>query len=373
MTNILHLIDTYRVGGPGKTVLNCARFIDRSRYLVHAGAFTHLDPDRNEFARSARQAGVPLLELPERRRIEPNHVRRIRDYVREHDIGILHAHGHRADFFGYLATRGLRIAIVTTHHGWIRNSRKQHLVARFALLLASRFHGIQVVSEQLLSELPRPLRRSGRVAIVRNAIVLEDYSADGHRDGVRASLGVAPCDRLLTVIGRLSPEKGCLEMLEAFRGLAGRAPNVSLAFVGEGPLEPELRRRLADYGLDKRVMILGHQSPIQPFYEAADVIVSPSRTEGLSNVLLEALAFGRPVVATRVGGNAEIIEDGVSGTLVEPNRPAALADAICSLLQDDELRYRYQRNGARRVKARFGFDARMRTEERFYEAVLQRL
>ncbi len=373
MIEVLHLIDTYRIGGPGKTIINSARFIDQARFRVHAGAFTSPDAARNEFPAAARAAGVPFLGLEERRRIDPAYLTGIRDYIRRHGIRILHTHGYRSDLLGYVGTRGLDdLVLVTTHHGWIRNSWRQRVMARSAQLLCSRFDGVEVVSARLLEELPRSLRDSGRAEVVHNALVLQDYRGAGRRDETRARVGVGPGDLLLGVVGRLSPEKGCSEMLEAFGRVAGAGPSAHLVFVGEGPLRDELGRRVAELALSDRVHFAGHHREVQPFYEAFDLLVSPSRTEGLSNVILEALAFRLPVVATRVGGNGEILEHDVSGLLVEPQDPPALAAAVLAAARDAGLRHRLGERGRARLEAAFSFEVRMRREEAFYDRVLAR-
>jgi len=373
MIDVLHLIDTYRIGGPGKTIINSALFIDRARFRIHVGAFT--DPvrtERNEFARAVAAQGIPFLDLPETRRINLDHVGAIRRYVRQHGVSIVHAHGYRTDALGYVATRAMPVAFVTTHHGWIRNNGRQELMARSALQLCRRFDGVQVVSQRLLDELPRSVVRRQFADVVHNAIVLADYASGGHRTPVRRSLGLPDGALLLGVVGRLSLEKGCHEMLDAFAVVAAAEPRVHLALIGEGPLRAALESRVAAADWGGRVHFTGHQSPVQPFYEAIDMLVSPSRTEGLSNAILEALVFERPVVATRVGGNPEIIEGGVSGLFVPAEDPGALAAAILRVVREPSLHASLVAGGRARVAAAFTFEARMRREEQFYARVLAR-
>jgi glycosyltransferase involved in cell wall biosynthesis len=159
-------------------------------------------------------------------------------------------------------------------------------------------------------------------------------------------------------------------MVDAFASLATRLPHAHLLLVGEGPLESEIARRAAAAGLTQRTHFVAHQKDIRPYYEAADVIVSPSHTEGISNVILESLTFGVPVVATRVGGNPEIIEPEQSGVLVEARHPEALADAIVRVANDPALRARLVAEGQRRVHGHFSFEARMTAEQAFYDRVL---
>ena len=294
----------------------------------------------------------------------------MRRYLRRHAIDLLHTHGYRTDALGYLAALGTNIRLVTTHHGWITNNRRQELFKRMALELCRLFDGVELVSEQLRDELPGAFKRSSRVEVVHNALVLADYRPRGQRDAIRARLGVGPEHRLVGVIGRLSVEKGCLEMVDAFRLLTATHPSARLMFVGEGPIRQTLETRVAEYGLQPLVRLVEHQREIQPVYEAIDIVASPSRTEGLSNVILESLALKRPMVATRVGGNTEILTDGVTGLLIKPRDPAAMADALSRLLTSDELRERLVRAGAERIRTAFSFDARMRVEEAFYEQAM---
>jgi glycosyltransferase involved in cell wall biosynthesis len=371
MIEVLHLIDTYRIGGPGKTIINSARFIDRTRYRIHVAAFTHPDPSRNEFASAVRTARIPWLELPETRRFNLEHVGMLRTYVRDKKIDLVHAHGYRSDVFAFLATRRMpRVRLVTTHHGWIRNNVRQQVLTHAALLLSSLFDGIQVVSRPLREELPRWLRRSPRVAVVPNGIVLDDYRPLDVREAVRDRLGVAPADMLLAVVGRMSAEKGCFDMIEAFCTVAGSLPSCHVVFVGDGPLESEIRRRAEEARLSDRIHFAGHHTDIRPFYEAADVVVSPSHTEGISNVILEAMAFEKPIVATRVGGTPEIIEHERSGLLVRPERPQELAGAIVRLEQNPTLRARIVAGARQRVRDHFAFQVRMALEQQFYDRVL---
>ena len=372
MIDVLHLIDTYRIGGPGKTIINSARYIDPARYRIHVASFTNTNFARNEFAEAVRRAGLPYLELKETRRFNRDHVEQIRDYVSRHAIGIVHTHGYRTDVMGDAAFRTRPVALVTTHHGWIRNRWRQVLFAKLALRLCARFHGVELVSERLRDEIPASFRHSAHVSVVHNGIVLQDYVANGRRDEIRRALDVSTEQPLLGVIGRLSIEKGCLEMLDAFALLVRTVPQARLLFVGEGPLHGQLLERARTLDIAERMRWVPHQTEVQPYFEAMDVLVSPSRTEGLSNVILEALAFERPVVATRVGGNAEILQDGVSGLLVASGAADQIAAGIGRVIQDDALRARLVSNGRERVRERFSFEARMRREEAFYDEALAR-
>jgi len=180
----------------------------------------------------------------------------------------------------------------------------------------------------------------------------------------RAEFGWPPETRIVVAAGRLSPEKGQRYLIDALRLLNGRRPPVAALILGAGREEPELRRRIAEGGLAGRCVLAGFRRPIPGYLAGADLLVNPSLSEGLPNVVLEALAVKTPVVATDVGGVAELIVPGETGWLVPPADPAALAQAIAAALDDREQARAQSENGRRLVASAFSFS---RQAERFAE------
>jgi glycosyltransferase involved in cell wall biosynthesis len=169
--------------------------------------------------------------------------------------------------------------------------------------------------------------------VVRNGIDLERFAPRSRREA-RAALDLPLDGELLLYVGRLAREKGPDLFVEAVAPLAARRPHLQVALVGDGPLEAVLRRRAGALGLADRCRFAGRQpqAAVARWLNAASLLVIPSRAEGVPNVLLESLASGTPVVATRVGGVAEALEDGVAGRLVVPGDPPALGDAVAASL-----------------------------------------
>ncbi|MEN6464877.1 MAG: glycosyltransferase family 4 protein [Syntrophaceae bacterium] len=378
---VLHFIDHSRVGGPGKTILNSAKYIDRDRYEVHAALFCN--GSGTDFSITVEERGIPCLTLRDRNGIEWSHIRDLREYIRRERIDILHTHGYKTDFLGVVQKRLSRgIVLVTTHHGWIRNNMRQNIYALTGMGLSRFFDGVIIVSGSLEKFLPRRVRKSGSFRVVHNAIVLSDYEspdcesspAKGEARRIREEFDISGCDTLIGVIGRLSEEKGCSDMLAAFHEIReirefrkGRG-NLKLMFIGEGSLRAELERMKEDLGLGKDVVFAGFRDPVAPFYRAIDILVCPSRTEGLSNVILEAMACRVPVIATDVGGNAEIITSGTNGFIISSVKD--LRGPLEKLSNDRALRESIVRNASETVRQKFSFEARMRKVEDFYAALL---
>jgi glycosyltransferase involved in cell wall biosynthesis len=190
----------------------------------------------------------------------------------------------------------------------------------------------------------------------------------GEVRAARDALGITPDQAVLATVARLSLQKGHTFMLEALADVRRRFPQVVYLIVGggaswrgEGGVEEDLRRQTYALGLVDHVRFLGYRGDLLTVLHAADVLVSPSLREGMSVVLLDAMAAGLPIVATAVGGSPEAVVHGQTGLLVPPADPAALARAVCDVLGDDELRRRM--GVAARQRAEELYDARVIAEQ----------
>jgi glycosyltransferase involved in cell wall biosynthesis len=180
----------------------------------------------------------------------------------------------------------------------------------------------------------------------------------------------------VAVISRVSPSKGLEHFLQAAAIITAARPDVRYLIVGEAePRDQEYRNALVAYaarlGLERHVVFTGLRLDVPEVLSEIAVSVLPSLSEGLSNVLLESMASGVPVVATWVGGNPEAVEDGVTGILVPPREPGALARSIQRILDDRELAARFSGAGRQRVAERFAIDAVIRQTQRLYERLLE--
>jgi glycosyltransferase involved in cell wall biosynthesis len=170
-------------------------------------------------------------------------------------------------------------------------------------------------------------------------------------------------------VGRLEPRKGTATLIAALAALrdAGRA--FAAVVVGDGPLRAELERDIAARGLGAWVQMFGDRSEVRDVLAALDAFVLPSRTEGMSNALLEAMAMGLPAIATAVGGNPEVVTDGTTGLLVPADDPAAMAAALARMLDDASLASRLGAAARRVVEDRYGARSMVRRLEAVYGAV----
>jgi glycosyltransferase involved in cell wall biosynthesis len=170
------------------------------------------------------------------------------------------------------------------------------------------------------------------------------------------------------VIGHLSPVKGHADLIDAAARLA-RERRVKLFLIGDGPLRPSLESRGASLGLGDGIVFTGVRADVAPLLAMLDVVVVPSHTEGMSNALLEAMAMGRAVIATAVDGNLDVVSDGVTGLLVPPRDPAALAAALVRLVDDPERARQMGRAARARIEEAFTLQAMVASHEELYRGL----
>ena len=233
---------------------------------------------------------------------------------------------------GRVAARlaGVPVVISSIRNEWI-GGRHRDLLAR----LTDRLADVTVVNSELAgrSLAGRGAIETSRCRVVPNGIELGRYGeSTADRDVVREQLGVGGGAFVWLAAGRLVPQKDYKTMLAAFERVAGDR-DTRLLIAGDGPLRAALEQWAASAGMSDLVRVLGHRDDMPALLQAADALVMSSSWEGLPNVVIEALASARPVVATAVGGVPELLEEGSTGHLVAPGDVAALADAMSRLME----------------------------------------
>jgi glycosyltransferase involved in cell wall biosynthesis len=270
--------------------------------------------------------GIPYKLLEDRRPFDPGLAIRVWRLLSEWQPGILETHGYKASAIALALTR-LRPQWrwVAFFHGLTTESRR----ARFYHWLDQRIlrwaDAVVAISEEQRQQL---LRWAPRARVVHSAVTsLDSPSTAAHGSELGARLERSSRPRI-AVVGRLSPEKGVDVFLRSAAILASRGVAFSAVIVGDGPERTELEALAASLGLRDRTQFLGHVSAISSLYDNIDMLVIPSRSEGLPSVLLEALNADVTVIATRVGAISEVLSQPDSGILVPPESPTDLAEGI---------------------------------------------
>jgi glycosyltransferase involved in cell wall biosynthesis len=322
---VLHLRDTHRICGPGKTVCETVRLNPDADVRYEVAAFG--EPEGNAFLERA-SAYCPTFALPESRVLAPKTAMGLARRLHDEDVALVHAHDFKSDLVGVMAGRLARVPVVTTVHGYIAVTGKSQLYRQIDLQLLRAMDRVIVVSESMRRDLGERGVANGRLQVVRNGIAIDNYPFARRSRTLRAESGFDDDALVIGHVGRLSPEKGQARLLRVLPRVREKVPRARLVIVGDGPEMESLRTLARTLGVEEVTRFCGYRSDVPEVFANLDLLVLSSDTEGLPNVVLEAMATGVPVVATAVGGTPEVVEHGVTGLLVPAGDEAALAAAI---------------------------------------------
>jgi glycosyltransferase involved in cell wall biosynthesis len=303
-----------------------------------------------------RALGLPVWIAPQRPGFDFAWVLRFARELRRARVDVLHTHEFAMNSFGSAAALFARIPAVSTIHGrhWVADRPRRAFAYRMLRRLGVP---IVAVSEDLAGFLEQGLKiPRERLELIHNGIPLPPETAPAERAArsaaARSALGI-PADRSLVVaVGNLYPVKDHASLLRALAQL----PGARVAIAGRGDQEKALRGLAAVLGVSDRVHLLGLRDDVDTVLAAADVFAQPSLSEGLPLAVLEAMAHGLPVVATRVGGIPEAVIDGQTGFLVAPGDPAALAAALARALETGDRGNSFGSAGRARAEAEFSVE-----------------
>lgn len=334
---ILHFVSTFAIKTDTKWLLQLAAHLDRTRFRLVVACFYEGGPMRQALERKGIE--THNLDVPGRR--SPRAILRARRLIRRVRPDLVHTHLLRADLFAGLAARWARVpVIVSTVYaiGEFRRERPRWGDSILDSLYRVLPTHVLAVSDAVRRDCVENLRVDPRrVVTIRTGIDPPPAMDAARADALRRGWGVRAGERIVLAIGRLSFEKGIDVLIDAAAVLRDRRCAARFVIVGDGPLRPALQAQIARLQLDDTVCLDGFREDVWDCLAAADVVCMPSKMEGMPNALLEALSARRPVVATRVGGIPEAIEDGRSGLLVPPGDAVALADALQRILTNAEL------------------------------------
>ncbi len=371
---VLHVrVVTGHGGGPEKTILNSPRFLTRLGYRSKL-AYLHPpgDPGIDQLQKRGRALNAEVISIPDRGLFDLGVIRRLIRICREEQVAIWHGHDYKSNLLGLLIRPFVPMQLVTTLHGWGVLTGRMPLYNQIDKWCLKYYRAVICVTDDMLAECDRwhvsPVRRY----VVHNAIDLEAYRREGDRGSAKRELGLPVDGMLVGAVGRLSPEKGFDLLIGAVVQLRQGGTPVSLAIAGEGQERESLERQIRESRCADYVKLLGHVADPKRFYEAMDIYALSSYSEGLPNVVLEAMAMEVPVLATRIASVPMLLDDGRCGVIVEPGSTNSLAAGIERLSIDTALRHSFAASARSRLQARFSFDERMKKIVRIYNEVLGR-
>jgi sugar transferase (PEP-CTERM/EpsH1 system associated) len=308
--------------------------------------------------------GIPVFELNRRQGNDPGLLWHLYRLFRRERPHIVHTHGWGTLIEGLMAARIARVPVVIHgEHGTLQLRGYQRQCQRWAWSAADR---VLSVSSRLADRMAGEMSfGTGRITTIRNGVDLERFTPS-HRSAARASLQLHDDEFVVGTVGRLVPVKDQATLLGAIAQLQRNGVATRLLVAGDGPLRESLLARAAELSIADRVGLLGHRRDVEMVLAAFDVFALSSVSEGLSNTILEAMATGLPVIATRVGGADELVVEDVTGLLVSSGWPDEMAAALARLQRDAASRAAMGRAGRARAEETFALTTMVRKYESLY-------
>ena len=356
---VVQVIDGFGHGGAERIVADYAIHLARLGFDVRVIVLQEREGEP-QTAR-VRAAGIPVDFVPVTRLKRLGEARRLLATLRALKPDLVHAHLEFASVLTSVFRRTLGVPVVVTLHTLHKPARFSRAGARYRTMnevagrLADR---VVCLTEEARRLAEAELPRRARLEVIANGVDLAPFrpQPDFDRAAARRSLGTPDAAPLIVCAAVLRRPKGIDRLIEAMPAVLRDLPAARLAIVGDGSERAALAAQVERLGLCGAVRLTGFRRDIPDVMRAADLFVLPTLDDALPTVVVEAMAAGLPVVASRVGGLPDMIEDGRDGILVRPGEPAALADAILRLLRDKDLAAALGAAARRRAEADFSLE-----------------
>ena len=366
---ILFLISSEGYYGVENMLVTLARQLSRQGCHSVLGVFCNSHSPHTEVGEQARRQGLTVEIVPCEGKWDWSAVKKIRELLVKHNVDILHAHGYKADLYGYAAVWPKRVKLLATSHNWTGKTLSMRAYAAADRLILTRFDEVIVVSDAVGTTLRRWGVSGEKVSTICNGVDVERFSeaATELRDEITTG-----SQALIGFVGRLVSEKGGALLIRAAQQVLAVQPNTKFVFAGEGPARQEWETLAGELGISEHVSFVGVREDMPGVYASLNMLVLPSLLEAFPMCLLEAMAAGKPVIATRVGAVPQLVRSEVTGLLLNPGDVDGLAAAIVRLLQHPELASRLGENGRAQVARHYSAEAMARSYIAKYEQVLGR-
>jgi len=353
---ILHLRSGTNLHGPERVILSLGRYAAPDLQPVIGGLEQSVCRPLLE---TATEYGLETFALECRGRLDKTAVGKLREFLQESGIDILHAHDFKANYYALAAAKDLPVKkVATLHHLWQHGPRCLAVYDLLDAIQVRRFDRIIAVSPEIANQAKRWRIPKQKLRVIINGIDIARFSESGSR--------VSNGRIVVGSVGRLTEAKGFADLLAAAAQVCKVLPTVSFLIIGDGPLRSSLESAAARLQISDRIRFAGRLDSVEAAYAQMDIYALSSRREGTPIALLEAMASRLPIVATRVGAIPDVIEEGVSGLLVNAGDIEGLSKAIIRLAQDAMLAAQLGEAAYARVIEEFSAEQMTRRTEAVY-------
>jgi glycosyltransferase involved in cell wall biosynthesis len=371
---IIHLTASPCYGGPERQMLELGKELSDFGRSVYA---SFLEEGRcHEFIREAKKQGFPAYALTHDTPRLIATFKELKALLRSETADLLCCNGYKANLLGLLAGRRIGIPVISVSRGWTRESLRVRIFETLDRRILRRMDQVVCVSHAQARKVNRAGIPHDKITVIQDAVRHSRFENPdpAYRERLCRMFSQPP-RFIVGAAGRLSPEKGYSVLVDAAAQVlkSRQEPAKPIGFIlfGEGRLRESLARQIDANGLHESFVLAGFHSDLDQYLPHLDLLVQSSFTEGLPNIVLEACSAGVPVVATDVGGTAEILADGVDGYLVPPGDSTMLARRITDILSDDTHRLSMGRHVRQKVKETFSFASQQHDYARLVSNLIQ--
>jgi glycosyltransferase involved in cell wall biosynthesis len=367
---VLYVFAALPVGGAEEVLITEVEGLDKTRFDPLVCVLSEKGP----VGERIENRGFPVVALQRMKshRFDPWIIRDLYRLIKDQRADVVHTHLYDGNKYGRLAAGLARVPALISHYHNVypRRRTKYHLINWILSFLNDRIVAVsQAVKESVVAYDRIPPRK---IQVIYNGIDLSSFKGDFKDSDLRQKFGVKPEDFLIGVVARLEEQKGHIYLFRALRRLMPDFPQIKVLVVGDGTLRPVLEAQVMEMGLSEQVLFAGTRKDILEILATLDLFILPSLWEGFSIALLEAMAMGRPVIATSVGGASEAIRSGHDGLLVPPGEESSLVTAVREALLDPRRYEEMGRRGKETVGRQFTVAQHLTRLQDLYLEVLAR-
>lgn len=361
---ILHAIRQGQVGGGETHVLDLVNNLDKAKYESVILSFTE-----GPMVEKLKQDGFKTYVVSTEKPFNVSVWKEVRKIISTEKIDLIHAHGTRANSNTFYSAKSLKIPLVYTVHGWSFHP-DQSKVVKFIRSISERFlvtaaNKTICVSKSNLIEGKNKFPMSN-ATVIANGINRFKFNPDKEFKNIRSEFGIDERSILVGYIARITNQKSPLKFLEAIAALPEKE-NVHFLIVGDGDLKIQMLALSKDLDLDKYITFVDFRNDIPDILNAIDIFCLPSLWEGLPIALLEAMSMRKAILASKIDGITDLIEDGVNGLLVPPADVESLSNALQSLTRDKQLIQNLGFEAEKTVKEKFNISTMTKSIEAVYQ------
>lgn len=352
---ILHLISSSGLFGAERVVLELSKALVKQGHHPVIGVLRNSHNPHTEITDEAKEGSIDNAVFPCRGQFDVKLVSSIREFIRRNRVDLVHCHGYKSNFYGILASKNLAPS-VATNHNWIKSNWRLKAYCLVDRRLIRRFSRVVAVSDVIKEEMLRVGVPEEKIRVIYNGVDADRLNATGSSETLKKELGLEGTGRIVGTIGGLIEEKGYGYLLRAAKEIIGVEKGVKFLIVGDGPLNGQLRDMARGLGIEDSVIFTGYRKDVPDLLSVMDIYILPSVREGLPMVLLEAMAAGKPVIASRVGAVPKVVIDNESGVLITPSDVGGIKKAVLDLIRDEPRAKRLGLMGNIRLKEKFSSD-----------------